>query len=109
MEMQDLIYTVTLEECHVSKTHKDDAIRKYVAALETLLGGTAGMVAAKQAFDIVFSRYEDVPLPPEATQAEREAVSRWDEADIAATNTAFEGWFPFPQASYFSFNVRPAS
>ena len=82
-------YSVDLYDCPISADAKEQAAKAFCAAIEKSLGGPEGVVAAHKAYTAAFESYEELPLPSSATDAERKAVARWEEAENAGNEAAF--------------------
>lgn len=85
-------YTASLIDCPISSAAAAEAESKFSAALEAALGGADNVAPAYRAYMAAFNAHGQTPLPAEATDAERAAVARWEEAECAGESAAFAGW-----------------
>lgn len=95
------MYTATLFDCPVSDADRREAETLFCAAVEAALGGEAAVAAAYAAYKAAFDAHGELPLPADATDAQRAAVARWIEAEAAGTGAAFIGWHRVPDSAHF--------
>jgi hypothetical protein len=88
----DMSYTATLFDCQISAAAKAEATDLFCAAIEQALGGAANVASAYKAYAAAFAEHGELPLPTEATAAERAAVERWEDAERVGSQAAFAGW-----------------
>lgn len=101
-----MTYTATLFDCPVSDADKDEATELFCAAIEAALGGEAAVVAAYRAYNCAFEARGELPLPSVATDAERAAVTRWEDAECAGQRAAFAGWNGNHRGAHFEVSVE---
>lgn len=101
-------YTVTLVDCRgCNDSDRREAEQKFCEGVEAVLGSEAQVAAAYAAYDAAFSVHEVLPLPVEATDVQRAAVSRWEVAEAEGWRRAFAGWHRAPEAAHFDISVAP--
>lgn len=86
-------YTATLFDARgLTDADKREAEEKFCEAIESTLGGVDQVAPAYRAYQAAFDAHESLPLPAEATDSERAAVARWERAERAGNQAAFDGW-----------------
>lgn len=100
-----LDYSVTLTDCPISGRDKDEAVNLYKKAIERELGGKQAAAEAARDYQRLMEKYEEYPLPDEATNAEAVIAGRWAEADKAGQRAAFAGWAGDPGPANFEVSV----
>lgn len=99
-------YTATLFDCPVSDTDKRTAEVAFSKAVETSLGGQQQVAVAYKAYSDAFNAHGELPLPADATDAERRAVAAWEEAESAGTSAAFAGWVGDLHGAHFEITTN---
>lgn len=100
-------YTATLFDARgLTDADKRAAEETFCKYLEATLGGADQVAPACAAYDAAFKTHGTIPLPAEATDAERAAVARWEDAEQAATSRAFEGWHNMDSGAHFEVAVQ---
>lgn len=63
-------------------------IEKFESVLNDRLGGARQAMDAYRAYNQALEKHCEIPLPEGATESERAAVARWEDAEAAATKAA---------------------
>lgn len=87
-----MTYTATLFDCKISSKDAAEATERFCDAIEADLGGAANVAPAYAAYMAAFNKHGQIPLPAEATDAERAAVMLWADAENSGECAAFDGW-----------------
>ena len=98
-------YIATLFDCPVSDADKREAVAKFCAALEASLGREA-VAPTYIAYQHAFDAFGELPLPADATEAQRADVAKWIEAESAGCHAAFGGWHQWPGGAHFEIEIN---
>ncbi len=97
------MYSVTLFDARgISAADQRQAEDIFRATVDAILGGPDGVVAAYRAFCAAMDEHEELPLPANATDSDRAAVARWEEAERAGERAAFAGWVGNTGGAHFA-------
>lgn len=99
-------YAATLFDCPVSDADKRIAEAAFCKAAEASLGGEQQVAVAYKAYNDAFAVHGELPLPSEATDAERRAVAAWEDAENAGTSAAFAGWVGDLSGAHFEITTN---
>jgi hypothetical protein len=73
----------------VTAIERDQAEKRFRAALEDALGNSALVLPCYYAYRKLFLQYGDHPKPWPITAAEQVLAEQWEAAELAATQAAF--------------------
>lgn len=99
-------YTATLFDCPVSDADKRTAEAAFCKAVEAFLGGEQQVAVAHKAYSDAFNVHGELPLPAEATDAERRAVAAWEDAERAGASAAFAAWVGDLRGAHFEITTK---
>lgn len=103
--MDKLDYSVTLFDAPISEADRNEAINLYRSAIESHLGSAQAVAEAAQEYQRLIERYEEYPLPDEATDAEKSVADLWIEAEREGERAAFADWLGDPGPANFVVDV----
>ena len=98
-------FSVTLMDCPIGSDDKDQAESTFSRALIKQLGSSETVVEAYSEYERVFAKYEELPLPQEASQGERAAIKRWQDAENIAACEALQGFLGDTGGAYFELTI----
>lgn len=83
-------YRINLVECpHLSPDERAAAELRFRMSLEFSLGGTDQVLPSLQAYMLVQSLNEDLPLDEQASEAGEQIIALWENAEADAILAAF--------------------
>lgn len=92
----------TLMDCSgVDHSAKESASSDYAQCLLEHFGTAQATQMAMEKYQAVFDTYGEIPLPAEATDADRELVDAWESATARCATEAFKDWARVPDSAYF--------
>lgn len=102
-----LVYGVILMDCRGAKDEdKREAETVYAATLDKIFGSEEAVKVAYQRYLELFNKYEETPLPEEATDEERAAIEKWEDADREAHTEAAKNWlYGMPDSAHFEIRI----
>lgn len=94
-------YSVIFLNSQVKEADKRAAENVFCGAVEALLGGESDVADAYRDYMAAFDAFGKLPLPPEASDAQRAAVRNWELAEGAGYQAASKWWRHWPDGAHF--------